>query len=96
MDDLTGHGMLYDADENEIASVAYRIERSAVEGSPLPAWGGELTFEDEDAVLEAGAYLLETEDGTRGEITIEPAGATAGGARQVAFTGVGVLGGLGG
>ena len=94
MDELTGHGTLYDTDENEIASVAYRIERTPAEGSPVPTWGGELTFEDEDAVLalDPGTYLLETEDGTRGEVEVEPAGAAEGDARHVAFRGHGVFG----
>ena len=92
MTDLTGNGTLYDAEENELSAVAYRIEHEGEVGAPVLNWSGELTFADEDVTLEPGTYLLETEDGTRGEVVIAPAGATSGGARQVAFTGVGVLG----
>ena len=93
--ELTGHGTLYDADDNELSAVAYHIRREADPGTPVAGWGGELTLEDEDALLEPGMYVLETEDGTRGDIEIAPVGATAGGARQVAFTGVGVFAALG-
>ena len=89
--ELTGHGTLYDTDDNELSAVAYRIHREADPGAAVAGWGGELTLEDEDALIEPGRYVLETEDGTRGDVEIEPAGATAGGARQVAFTGVGVF-----
>ena len=91
MTDLTGNGTLYDADENELGAVAYRITHEATDGTPIVDWGGELTFVEEDAVLEPGTYLLETEDGTRGEVEIDPSGTTSGGARQVTFTGLGVL-----
>ncbi len=63
MTDLTGHGTLYDGDENELGAVAYRITHEGTDGGPIIAWAGELTFVEEDAVLEPGTYLLETEDG---------------------------------
>ncbi|MDP9357058.1 MAG: hypothetical protein M3R02_17580 [Chloroflexota bacterium] len=91
MTDLTGHGTLYDGDENELGAVAYRITHEGTDGGPIIAWAGELTFVEEDAVLEPGTYLLETEDGTRGEVEIDPSGTTSGGAREVTFTGIGVL-----
>lgn len=88
---LTGNGTLYDPDDNELGAVAYRIEHEAEAGDPVLAWSGELTFE-QDVPLESGRYTLETDDGTRGEVEVEPIGATDGGARQVAFTGIGVFG----
>ena len=91
MAQLSGNGTLYDTDDNELGAVAYRIEHDAPPDGPIVEWSGELTFE-EDVPLEPGRHVLETEDGTRGDIEIEPAGATSGGARQVAFTGIGVFG----
>lgn len=88
---LSGHGTLYDTDDNELGAVSYRIEHDSAAEGPIVGWSGELTFE-EDVPLEAGRHVLETEDGTRGDIEVEPVGATAGGARQVVFTGVGVFG----
>ena len=88
---LTGDGTLYDTDDNELAAVAYRIEHEADEGEPIVAWGGRLTF-DADVSLEPGRYVLEAEDGTRGDVEIEPAGADSGAGGQVLFTGVGVFG----
>ena len=90
---LTGSGTLYDADENELGAVAYRIEHEAAPGEPVLAWAGEVNFEAvPDVPLEPGRYLLETEDGTRGEIEVEPAGATSGAEGQIAFVGVGIWG----
>ncbi len=91
MTDLTGNGTLYDADENELGAVAYRITHEGMADAPIIEWAGELTFVEEDAMLEPGTYLLETEDGTRGEVEIDPSGTTSGEARQVTFTGIGVL-----
>ncbi len=88
---LTGQGTLYDTDQNEIAAVAYRIEREPVPDSPIWDWGGQLTFDDDDVLPEPGSYVLEIEDGTRGQIELKPVGATAGGAREVAFSGVGAF-----
>ena len=88
---LTGNGTLYDADKNEIAAVAYRIEREPVPDSPIWDWGGALVFNDDDVLPEAGIYVLEIEDGTRGEIDLKPVGATAGSAREVAFDGIGAF-----
>ena len=90
---LTGSGTLYDADENELGTVAYRIEHDAVPGEPVLAWSGELNFDTvPDVPLEPGRYLLETEDGTRGDVEIEPPGAASGLEGQIAFRGVGVFG----
>jgi len=91
MAELTGQGTLYDAEQNEIASVAYRIEREPIPDSPIWDWGGALLFNDDDVLPEVGTYVLEIEDGTRGEIELKPVGATAGGAREVAFAGIGVF-----
>ncbi len=88
---LTGQGTLYDADQNEIAAVAYRIEREPVPDSPIWDWGGTLTFDDADVLSEADTYVLEIEDGTRGEIELKPTGGADGSAREVAFTGIGAF-----
>ena len=90
---VTGVGTLYDAEENELGTVAYQIEHEAGPGEPVLAWGGEVNFEAvPDVPLEPGRYLLETGDGTRGEVEIEPAGAASGLEGQIAFRGVGVFG----
>ena len=91
---LQGSGTLYDADENELGTVAYRIEHDAEPGEPIVTWAGELELEAEvpDVPLEPGRYVLEIDDGTRGEVEIEPAGATSGAAGRFAFTGLGVFG----
>ena len=91
MAELAGHGTLYDADQNEIAAVAYHIVREPVPDSPIWDWGGALTFDDDDVLPESGTYVLEIEDGTRGDIELKPVGATAGSAREVAFTGIGAF-----
>ena len=91
----TGSGTLYDADDNELSAVTYRIEPAGDGEGPILAWSGglELPRETPDVPIEAGRYRLELEDGTRGEIELEPAGATSGAGGEIAFTGVGVLGG---
>lgn len=91
MAELEGHGTLYDGDENELAAVAYHIVRTPTPDSPIWAWGGDLTFEDEDVAIEPGCYVLEIEDGTRGEIDLKPSGAADGSARTVAFEGIGAF-----
>ncbi|CAA9581585.1 MAG: hypothetical protein AVDCRST_MAG19-4009 [uncultured Thermomicrobiales bacterium] len=94
---LTGSGTLYDADENELGSVAYRIDHDADPDAPILAWSGEVNFDTTpDVPLEPGRYLLETGDGTRAEVEIAPSGAGSGAAGQLPFTGVGVLGADGG
>jgi len=89
----TGTGTLYDADENELGAVAYQLSHDAEPGSPVLAWRGELNLETEtaDVPLAPGRYLLELEDGTRGEIDLEPFGASSGAVGQVAFTGAAPL-----
>ena len=90
---LTGTGTLYDAEENELGTVAYRIEHGAAAGEPVLAWGGEVNFDTvPDVPLAPGRYVLETGDGTRGEIEVEPAGAGSGAEGQISFVGVGVWG----
>ena len=90
---LVGNGTLYDADDNELGTVAYRIEHDAAPGEPILEWSGEVNFDSvPDVPLEAGRYRLELEDGTRGEIEIQPAGASSGAEGQIAFTGAGLLG----
>lgn len=90
---LTGTGRLYDADENELGAVAYRVEHEGEAGAPVIEWRGEINLEPEtaDVPLESGSYLLELEDGTRGEIDLEPFGASSGAVGQIAFTGAGPL-----
>ena len=92
---ITGNGTLYDADDNELGAVAYRIEHDGGPGEPIVVWSGELNLEPEtaDVPLEPGRYILETDDGTRGEIELSPTGAASGAIGQVAFTGAGLLGG---
>lgn len=90
---LTGSGTLYDADENELGTVAYRIDHEAVPGDPILAWSGEVNFDTvTDVPLEPGRYLLETGDGTRAEVDISPTGSGSGAEGQLPFLGVGVLG----
>ncbi len=89
---LVGSGTLYDADDNELGSVAYRIEHDAAPGEPVLDWSGEVNFDSlPDVPVEAGRYRLELEDGTRGEIDVQPAGASSGAEGQIAFTGAGLL-----
>lgn len=93
---LTGSGTLYDADENELGTVAYRIDHGADPGEPVLEWSGEVNFDTTpDVPLDPGRYLLETGDGTRAEVEIAPAGAGSGAEGQLAFVGVGVLGAVG-
>jgi hypothetical protein len=91
---LTGHGTLYDADENELGAVAYRIEHDAPPGEPILTWAGELNLEPDvpDVPLDPGRYVLELDDGSRGDVELEPAGASSGAEGQIAFTGIGVFG----
>lgn len=90
---LTGSGTLYDADENELGTVAYRIDHEADPGDPVLAWSGEVNFDTTpDVPLEPGRYLLETGDGTRAEVEISPSGAGSGAEGQIAFVGVAVFG----
>jgi hypothetical protein len=88
---LTGQGALYDADDNELSSVAYVIEADAELGEPIVVWSGQLTLPPDvaDLALEPGRYLLEIEDGSRAWIDLAPTGAAAGDAS--AFAGASVL-----
>ena len=89
---LIGSGTLYDEDENELSTVAYRIDHGAEEGEPILSWTGELNMDAAtDVALEPGRYLLELEDGTRGLIEIEPTGSASPGEGQVAFVGTTVM-----
>lgn len=89
---LIGSGTLYDEDENELSTVAYRIEHQADAGDPIVAWAGEINFDAApDVALEPGRYLLVLEDGARGLIEVEPTGAATAGDGQMAFTGATVL-----
>lgn len=89
---LRGDGTLYDADENELSTVRYRIEHEAAPDEPVVTWAGEINFDTvPDVPLEPGRYVLVLEDGTRSEIEIEPAGAASAGEGQIAFSGASVL-----
>ena len=89
---LVGTGTLYDGDENELGTVAYRVEHEATPGEPVLDWRGEVNLASvPDVPLEPGRYVLEFEDGTRGDVEVEPAGATSGVEGQIAVTGIGVL-----
>ena len=86
--EIIGEGTLYDPNGNELADVAYRIERHPVEDLDAPVWSGVLFFADEGTVVpEPGLYVLHLQDGTEGDIDL-----AANGERQVPFKGVGVLG----
>jgi len=89
MAEMTGIGTLYDGDENELGAVAYRIDHEHGGDGPIIDWKGELNLQPEtaDIPLEPGRYTLELEDGTRGDIDLEPFGASSGAVGQVAFTG---------
>jgi len=94
---FTGSGTLYDEDENELGTVAYRIDHAADPGAPVLEWSGEVNFDTTpDVPLEPGRYLLETGDGTRAEVKIAPSGAGSGAEGQLPFVGVGVLGAVAG
>ncbi|MBA2519342.1 MAG: hypothetical protein H0V24_06730 [Chloroflexia bacterium] len=89
---VSGDGTLYDADENELSPVRYRIEHEAPPEGPIVSWAGEVNFDTvPDVPLEPGRYLLVLEDGTRGEIEIAPAGGASAGDGQIAFSGASVL-----
>ena len=87
-----GEGTLYDRDDNELATVAYRIVQTPGEGGAGPTWGGELVFRDGGTTLEPGVYVLATEDGTQSDIDLEPAGAADGDQSHGRFKGVGTYG----
>jgi hypothetical protein len=87
MTEQTGEGTLYDTDDNELATVAYKVEPQSPDGAE---WGGEIYFPYEDTVLDAGLYVLSLEDGTQIDIDLAPAVDTEG--RQHAFKGVGTFG----
>ena len=91
--ELTGHGTVYDGEENELGTVAYRLTFAdpAAADAPVMDWSGELTFESEDVLIEAGPHILELEDGSRTDIDVEPAGSSSGAVNQVAFTGIGAF-----
>ncbi len=83
----TGEGTLYDTDDNELATVAYRVGSQSPDGTQ---WGGEIFFAHEDTVVDAGLYVLSLEDGTQIDIDLAPAVDTEG--RQHQFKGVGTFG----
>lgn len=85
--ELTGDGTLSDADENELASVTYRIDALVADGSE---WGGEIYFPREDSFIDAGQYVLTLDDGTQVDIDLDPAVDTEG--RLHTFKGIGVFG----
>ena len=89
MSELTGRGTLYDADENELGAVAYRVRHDADPGAPVLDWEGEINLEPgtADVPLEPGRYVLELEDGTRGAIDLAPFGASSGAEGVIAVTG---------
>ncbi|HEU5432874.1 MAG TPA: hypothetical protein VFU81_14500 [Thermomicrobiales bacterium] len=87
----TGEGSLYDADDNELAPVAYLIEGEAEADEPVVAWGGRLTLPTDvgELSLDPGRYLLQFEGGSRAWIALAPTGAAAG--DELAFAGASVL-----
>ncbi|HEY7036675.1 MAG TPA: hypothetical protein VH482_35435 [Thermomicrobiales bacterium] len=83
----TGEGTLYDTDDNELATVAYKVEPQSPDGAE---WGGQIFFAHEDTVVDAGLYVLSLEDGTQIDIDLAPAVDSEG--REHAFKGVGTFG----
>jgi hypothetical protein len=83
----TGEGTLYDTDDNELATVAYKVESRSPDGAE---WGGRVFFPHEDTVVDAGLYVLSLEDGTQIDIDLAPAVDTEG--RDHDFKGVGTCG----
>ena len=83
----TGEGTLYDTDDVELATVAYRVTSQSPDGAE---WGGEIYFPHEDTIVDAGLYVLSLEDGTQIDIDLAPAVDTEG--KQHAFRGVGMFG----
>jgi hypothetical protein len=83
----TGEGTLYDTGDNELATVAYKIEQQSPDGAQ---WGGEIYFPHEDTALDAGLYVLGLDDGTQVDIDLAPAVDPEG--RQHTFKGVGTFG----
>lgn len=90
--DQSGEGTLYDTDDNELATVAYRVRPISPPESGLDEWGGELFFPDSTMMVEPGMYVLALYDGTRVDIDIAPIGSADGDPRHVEFTGVGTFG----
>jgi len=83
----TGEGTLYDTNDVELATVAYRVASQSPDGAE---WGGEIFFPHEDTIVDAGLYVLSLEDGTQVDIDLAPAVDTEG--REHAFKGVGTFG----
>lgn len=84
----TGEGTLYDTDDNELATVAYKIEPRSPDGAE---WGGTIFFPHEDtAVVDPGLYVLSLEDGTQIDIDLAPAVDPEG--REHDFKGAGTFG----
>lgn len=88
----TGEGTLYDTDDNELATVAYRISPISPADAGEHEWGGQLFFPDPSMVVEPGLYVLALEDGTQVDIDVAPTGAATGDARTLEFAGVGSFG----
>jgi hypothetical protein len=88
--DTTGEGTLYDPDDNELATVAYRIDLPHA-GGRAGQWSGELFFPDETMMVDPGLYVLATEDGTRSDVEVLPP-IGGGDPRQRRFIGVGSFG----
>jgi hypothetical protein len=88
----TGEGTLYDTDDNELATVAYRVAPISPEGADVHEWGGEIFFPDSTMVVEPGLYVLALEDGTQMDIDVAPPGAAGGDSSTLEFTGVGTFG----
>jgi hypothetical protein len=82
-----GEGTLYDTNDNELATIAYKIEPQSPDGAE---WGGEIYFPHEDTIVDAGLYVLSLEDGTHVDIALAPAVDSDG--RQHRFKGVGTFG----
>jgi hypothetical protein len=83
----TGEGTLYDTSDNELATVAYKVEPQSPDAAE---WGGKLFFAHDDTVVDAGLYVLELEDGTQVDIDLAPAVDPDG--REHDFKGVGTFG----
>jgi hypothetical protein len=88
----SGEGTLFDTDDNELASVAYRVRPFSIEESGQSDWGGEISLPDSTMTIEPGMYILTLDDGTPVDIDVAPLGSVDGDARHFEFTGVGAFG----
>lgn len=88
----TGEGTLYDPDDYELASVAYRFGSISRPDADENQWGGAIVFSDSSMLVQPGLYVLALADGTQVDVDVARAGAANGDANALGFTGVGTFG----